>query len=199
MPTLTLSDIVDVFSKFGTPKATKVRQVKMRDQYQPATDYYRPLRNALVALHTAGEPRTALDNILPRITDPKKIGNYYELIEGYRKFWGRKNIEWFTPPRGTYSHSGVDVIVNPELGLKIDGRRIVIKLYLKADEITKQRIDLVPVLMEVVLRPMMQPGDLVALLDVRKGKLYLLGTALGPATAMVNAELAYVAQLWDSL
>jgi hypothetical protein len=37
---------------------------------------------------------------------------------------------------------------------------------------TTAHIELVPVLMEVVLRPNCQAGDLVALLDVRKAKLY---------------------------
>lgn len=89
MPTLTLSDVVDVFSKSGTPKATTVRTVKNRDAYSPATDYYRPLRNALVQLHSNGQNRKALDGILPTITDFKKVGNYHELIDGYKKFWGR--------------------------------------------------------------------------------------------------------------
>jgi hypothetical protein len=83
--------------------------------------------------------------------------------------------------------------------LILDGRRIVTKLYLKADEITKQRIELIPVLMETVLRPQLHQDDLVALLDVRKAKIHYLGTAVGPATAMVNAELAYVANLWPHI
>lgn len=197
---LTLSDVVDVFSKSGTPKATKVRQIKHRAEYQPATDYYRPLRTALVALHTDGKDRTALDTILPSVKDPKKISNYHELVEAYRKFWGRKNIGWFTPPRGTYSHSGVDVIVNPELGLIIDGQSIVVKLYMKGDDVSKAQIDLIPVLMEVVLRSQVKDGVLMALLDVRKGKLHYLGTSsMATSTAMINAELSYVATLWPSL
>ncbi|MED5615789.1 hypothetical protein [Janthinobacterium sp. P210005] len=199
MPNLTLSDVVDVFSKAGTPKATKVRQVKNRAAYQPATDFYRALRSSIVSIHVNGKNRDALDNIVPSLADAKKIGNYQEIVDGYKKFWGKKAVGWFDPPRGSYSHAGVDVLVNPELGLIIDGKRIVIKLYFKSDEITKARIELVPVLMEVVLRASCQEGDLVALLDVRKSKLHFLGVATGPATAMLNAELAYVAALWPSV
>lgn len=81
----------------------------------------------------------------------------------------------------------------------IGGKRTVVKLYLKSDEISKQRIELIPVLMEVVLRPFLHEDDVVALLDVRKAKLYSLGTKVGPATAMVNAELAYIANLWPNI
>jgi len=199
MPTLTLSDVVDVFSKSGTPKATKVKQIKYRPDYQPATDYYRALRAAVVNIHSNGGDRSALDTVVPSITDFKKIGNYQEIIDGYKKFWGRKKIDWFDPPRGTYSYAGIDVRVNPELGLIIDGKRIVIKLYLKSEEISKQRIELIPVLMEVVLRNNLHQDDLVALLDVRKGKIHYLGPAITPATAMVNAELSYIASLWSSI
>ncbi|MBA5606804.1 hypothetical protein H3H36_15720 [Duganella sp. FT3S] len=199
MPNLTLSDVVDVFSKAGTPKATKVKQIKNRAAYQPATDFYRTLRSAIVSIHANGKDRSALDGIVPSLADVKKIGNYQDIIDGYKKFWGKKVVGWFDPPRGSYSHAGVDVLVNPELGLIIDGKRIVIKLYFKADEITKARIELVPVLMEVVLRANCQEGDLVALLDVRKAKLYYLGVSTGPAIGMLNAELAYVAALWPSV
>lgn len=200
MISLTLSDVVDVFSKSGRPKATKVRQIKNREAYQPATDYYRPLRTALTEIHANGKDRSALASILPSITDPKKIANYHELVEAYGKFWGRKKIEWFTPPRASYSNNGVEVIVNPELGLIVDGQQIVVKLYLKTDEISKAQIELVPVLMELVLRSQVSENVLMALLDVRKGKLHYLGTSsMATSTAMINAELSYVATLWPSL
>lgn len=197
---MTLSDIVDVFSKSGTPKATKVKQIKYRHEYQPATDFYRPLRAALIDIHIQGKSRAALDTIVPALTDPKKTSNYHELVEAYRKFWGRKDIGWFTPPRGSYSFSQVDVLVNPELGLIIDGKPMVVKLYLKSENVSKAQIDLIPVLMEVVLRPQVTNGALMALLDVRKGKLHYLGTSsISTAVAMINAELSYVATLWPTL
>jgi len=200
MISITLSDVVDVFSKSGRSKATKVRQIKHRSEYQPATDYYRPLRAALTEIHANGKDRDALDAIVPSIKDPKKITNYQELVTAYGKFWGRKKVGWFTPPRGSYSSNGVEIIVNPELGLIIDGRRVVIKLYLKGDEISKAQIELIPVLMELVLRAQVSDDTLMAILDVRKSKLHLLGTGSIPTlTAMINAELSYVATLWPSL
>lgn len=200
MVNLTLSDVVDVFSKSGRPKATKVKQIKYREEYHPATDYYRNFRNALIEVHSSGKGRNALDGIVPSLTDQKKIHNYRELVDAYKKFWGRKNIEWFNPPRGSYLYNEVEVTVNPELGLVIDGRPTVVKLYLKGDEIHKAQIELVPVLMEVVLRSMVGDDVLMALLDVRKRKIHYLGTSsLLSATAMINAELSYVQTLWPTL
>ena len=41
---ISLTDFVDIASKSGTPKATKVAQVKARPDYEPKFDFYRPIR-----------------------------------------------------------------------------------------------------------------------------------------------------------
>ncbi|HEY4074840.1 MAG TPA: hypothetical protein VGM52_17220, partial [Herbaspirillum sp.] len=84
--------------------------------------------------------------------------------------------------------------------LIIDGQAVVIKLYVKSEDISRPQIELIPVLMEVVLRSQAADGVLMALLDVRKGKLHYLGmSSIATATAMINAELSYVATLWPDL
>ena len=199
MPNLSLTDLVDVVSRAGTPKATKVAEIKNRKPYQPATDFYKPLREGLVEIHQAGKDKKALTSLQKSLTDPKKIANYPVAIEGYRKWWGKKEITWFDPPRNTYGHAGIDIAINPELGLIVDGTRYVIKLYLKADALTKLRVDLITVLMEVSLRSKCQNSDVLALLDVRRSKLFTVSIAIKPAKAVVDAELAYIAALWPSV
>jgi len=199
MPSLSLTDLVDVVSKAGTPKATKVAEIKNRRPYQPATDFYKPFRDGLIDIHQKGKDKKGLLDLQNSLTDPKKIANYPDAIDGYRKWWGRKTITWFEPPRNIYGHAGIDVAVNPELGLVVDGKRLVIKLYLKADPLTKLRVDLITVLMEVALRSKCRSDDLLALLDVRQGKLFTVAAQLKPTKAVVDAELAYVAALWPSV
>jgi len=196
---ITLSDAVDVISKSGSPKATKVSQIKNRQPYHPAIDYYRTLRLSLAEIHSNGRDRRAVDAILPAITDPKKLDNYHAAIEGYKKWWGRKNVGWFVPPRAEYTSGDVSVRVNPDLGLDLDGTRYLIKLYMKDEKLEKLRIDPALVLMELALRPVAQPGDRVALLDVRKSKLHVLGVDVAKNKPMVDAELGYIAALWPSV
>ncbi len=117
MPNLSLTDLVDVVSRAGTPKATKVAEIKNRKAYQPATDFYKPFREGLVGVHEAGKDKKALGDLQKSLTDPKKIANYPDAIEGYRKWWGKKSFAWFEPPRNLYGHAGIDVAINPELGL----------------------------------------------------------------------------------
>ncbi|PFH10889.1 hypothetical protein BCF11_3323 [Collimonas sp. PA-H2] len=199
MPDVTLSDAVDVICRAGSTKMNKVAQIKNRPPYHPSLDFYRPLRSALIALHIEGNDRKALDKILAKITDAKKIGSYDQVIEGYRKWWGYKKIEWFDPPKSSYEHAGVVVKVNPELGLIVNGQRYIIKLYLKDEQLHKIRIDPATVLMEIALRSIAQSSDLVAILDVRKAKLHTLGSNIARSKPMVDAELSYIAALWPNV
>lgn len=199
MPNISFTDLVDVISKSGTPKATKVTQIKNRMPYHPATDFYKPLRDGLIDIHSSNKEKPALFQLLFSITDQKKIGNYSEIIEGYRKWWGRKNITWFEPPRTTYSYAGIELAINPELGLIIDGARHIVKLYLKSDPLSKLRIDLATVLMEVTLRPHCQANDSFIILDARKSHQFTVTASIKQTLAVVDAELSYIAALWPKV
>lgn len=199
MPRLSLTDLVDVVSKAGSPKATKVRQIKNRESYNPATDFYKPLREGIVTIHQSGQPKAELDSILNTLTDLKKRSTYPVLIEGYRKWWGGKVLKWFGPPSATYTCEGIDISVNPELGLYCNDVPYVIKLYLKDDDVNKAKMDLITALMEHCLRPKVKGDVRMTVLDVRASKLYTLGTNPAGQKAIIDAELAYVAALWPNV
>ncbi|MFT3736662.1 MAG: hypothetical protein QM776_16870 [Rhodocyclaceae bacterium] len=199
MPQISLTDLVDIVSRSGTPKATKVAEIKSRPAYTPAFDFYKPLREEIVAIHRDGRDKQALATFYSGITDQKKRSNYPPAIQGYRKWWGKKNLQWVEPTKSLYSNQGIDVSINPELGLKIDGVPHCVKLYFKGDALSKLRIELVTVLMEIALRPHCKHNEVMAVLDVRNSKLFTLTTATGPIKAVIDAELAYVATLWPNL
>ncbi len=196
MAVISLTDFVDIVSKSGTPKANKVASVKERPDYEPAFDFYRTLREGIVQIHQGGKSKSDLDRILDKLADPKKIKNYPPLLEGYRKWWGKKSLVWFSPPRASYQHAGVQVNINPELGLSIDTARHVIKLYFKADALTKPRADLITYLMEAELRKLAAPTDVMTVLDVRKAKAFIYNASSVTSHRIINAELAYIASLW---
>ncbi|MDR3683099.1 MAG: hypothetical protein P4L11_05155 [Geothrix sp.] len=199
MPKLSLTDLVDVVSKSGTPKATKVAQIKNRPPYSPALDFYKPLRDEIAHIHASGGNRASLTHFLSTVTDPKKKSNYPDVVTSYSKWWGKKSITWFIPPSDGYSFNGVDVSVNPELGLIFNSQRYLIKLYFKADSLSKARIDLVTHMMEIALRPQCKNSEIMAVLDLRNSKLFTPTVPIPALTAVVNAELAYIAALWPSV
>ncbi|WP_431242556.1 hypothetical protein ACQ9BO_22455 [Flavobacterium sp. P21] len=66
----------------------------------------------------------------------------------------------------------LDIKINPELGLSFDNKFYVIKLFLKADKISKDKLSQILSLMESQLRK--ETGDeiIFAVLDVKNSKLY---------------------------
>jgi hypothetical protein len=196
MPRISLTDLVDVVSKSGTPKSTKVTQIKHRPPYSPATDFYKPLRDEISQIHASGLPKSALTKFGSSLSDPKKVANYPDAITGYQTWWGRKSITWFAPPSEIYSANGIDVSVNPELGLEFGGQRYLIKLYFKADSLAKSKVNLITHMMEIALRPKCAQSEVMALLDVRRSKLFTPTLPIAGLTSVVNAELAYIAALW---
>lgn len=78
-----------------------------------------------------------------------------------------------------------------------NGQRLVVKLYLKDEKLNRHRIDLITALMESRLNK--QANTTFGLLDVRESKFFQFGGDLNLITKIVDAELAYVATLWDTV
>ncbi|MHB9146312.1 MAG: hypothetical protein ACYC5Y_13370 [Symbiobacteriia bacterium] len=199
MPRITLTDLVDIVSASGTPKATKVAAVKNRPPYDPRFDFYKAFREHVVSVHTSGGPRDAVRGILTGLVDPKKQAAYPHLVKGYLNWWGRKHLRWFEPPNDIFSAAGIDVRVNPEMGLFINDVPHVIKLYLKADKLTKTHTDIVLHLMKTCLRGSCTKDTVMGILDVRNAKFAFLGAVNPTVLAVVQAELAYVAAIWPEV
>jgi hypothetical protein len=193
-----LTQLVDVVSKSGTPKATCVRQIKeqLASPYDPRNDFYKILREAIVEAHAANRGKPYITSVANRAADPRRSAQYGPIAMAYNSWWGRKTITWFVPPRATWTPAGstFGVVVNPELGVAINGVRHAIKLYFKADPLSKARIDVITHLMHQELAPL-EPTAQFSVLDIRNRKLYTIVPPAGLGPALV-AELAYVAALW---
>lgn len=169
---VSLTDFVDFVCKTGSTKLTKVKQVKNREEYSPATDFYKALREGIVAIHQNDGERKDLKEILENITDKKKVTNYQDCIEGYKKFWGRKDLKWFEPPFKHWGIGDLDVRINPELGLEIDKKFYIIKLYFKSDKLSKEKVTQILTLLESQLREEVEDEPIMAILDVKNSKLF---------------------------
>lgn len=198
MPTLTLTQLVDVVSKAGTPKVNCVRHIKaqLSEDYNPATDFYKILREATVESHSANLGKSHVLDTAKSVRDQKRATNYGTLAKAYTSWWGRKESECFHPPHSEWQSGGdFTVSVNPELGLIINNTRHVIKLYFKADTLSKNRIDIVTHLMHEEFAPRNRDCEF-PVLDIRNKKLH---TVVPPAglTSALHAEIAYISSLWD--
>lgn len=120
-------------------------------------------------------------------------------MNGYRSWWGRKNLTWFDPPSDSYKSSGVEVSINPELGLIVNGSPHLIKLYFKADSLSKNRVDVITHLMAKTLERRCPADTKMAVLDVRNSKLITPTVPIPTLDATLNAELAYIANIWPNI
>lgn len=199
MPELSLTDLVDIVSASGTPKATKVRQVKQRPTYHPSLDYYKQIREGISWAHQQGASKQQLLTHIGPVTDSKKVANYSAIQAGYRRWWGNKSLVWFSPPSGMFTAHGIDVRVNPELGLNVNGTPHLIKLYFKTEQLTKTRIDIITHLMQSNLARRAPAGCTMSVLDCRNHKLISPTVPIAGLGAVLDAELAYVAALWPQV
>lgn len=196
---ISLTDFVDFVSKSGTPKQTKVAEVKSRNDYHPALDFWKPLRDGIVEHHRAGKSAKDLDKILSAVTDKRKLDRYRECLAGYKKFLGKKTVKWFEPERKTEKLSSLEIIVNPELGLTIDGTSYILKLYFKQEPISKLRMDLIQFFMQHSLGKSVRKGIQFAVVDVQRGKMFSQKPVSRNYLPLLTGEAASFAAIWETL
>lgn len=198
---LSLTDFVDYYLRHGHSRVAKVRELKSRDEYGPFADFYRRFREAVIDIHTKGLDLQHLHNVAHQQTDPKKQGHFPAMYEGYKKFMTVHHpTSWFSPPSSNWLHGDLTVRVNPELGLIIKGKRHVIKLYFKAEPISKKHIEGICHLMHHQLAAACPPGTVMAVLDVRTGKLHCVES--GPTSsflALIAGEADSLITIWNTI
>lgn len=197
MKDISLTDFVDFLAKAGSPRLTKAKELLERGKYDPATDFWRAFRDALKMHHKKNAEKKELDNLLRLTNEPNRLKKYSLAIQEYKKFLGRKKIKWFQPPRTNWSHSGLMVRINPELGLIWDDCRYIVKLYFNNEKMTKRKADLVNTLMVEALNGQLQKNDQVGVLDICCNKFY---TGYSPNLApLLFGEAVSLVAIWDEL
>jgi hypothetical protein len=199
MPVISLTDFVDFVVASGPPRLTKVRELKRRGIYEPATDFWKRLREAIETLHREDREKPFLDEVRVGLTDRKKLAAYPPLITAYKRFLGRKHTRWFDPPRGRWAHAELTVRVNPELGLDIDGNRHVVKLYFKKQPLSKRRVESILRLMEKTLKAGEGESFAVAVLDVANAKLIRPTIPVPDLDILLQSEAAAFMEIWQRL
>lgn len=199
MPEISLTDFVDYVAKSGGPRLTHVKALKKRGQYDPAQDFWRGLRKAIIEYHEKGHTNKGwLDGVTAALTDTKKKNNYPNAIASYKTFLGKKGITWFKPHRTLWQHGGLDIRTNPELGLVINGVRHHVKLYFKGAPIRKDKADMILLLLQQGL-PKTKAGDRFALLDVQAAKLFSADSPDQDLLPLLHGEATSFAAIWNAL
>jgi hypothetical protein len=199
MPEISLTDFVDFVAKNGTPRLNHVRTLKHRQAYDPAQDFWRAMRDGIIEYHrTSQTSKSWLDGITAGLADRKKQKNYPNAISSYKKFLGRKTITWFQTRPQRWSHGGIDIRINPELGLEINGTRHHLKLYFKATPLRKDKADMIILLMKEALNGV-HFGDNLAILDIQTRKLFCNAQPDKSLLPLLQGEATALASIWNSI
>lgn len=197
MPTLRLTKLVEIIHKSGAPKYTAIREAKAESEkvYEPATDFWKALREHIVSTHQNGKGPGSLDAVLGALTDKKKQDNYPLAIAGYRKWWGKQDLVWFAPSKADWLYGDFSVRVNPEVGVVLDGTPHMIKLHFKDAKLQKKQSEVIVHLMQEVLGPQTTDNVTMGVLDVRRARLFL-PTPSPVLPLLLESEMASIATAW---
>ena len=198
MINISLTDFIDFVSRVGGSKFTKVNEVYTREPYQPAFDFWKPLREGIIDYHKSDLEKSELDKILHDLTDKNKIKLYPALIANYKSFLGRKKTEWFDPPHKLWRYGEFRMKLNPELGLEINGNLYVIKLYFKSDSLSQQKSDLILLLLNTSLKKAEYKDVNFAILDVARKKLFERTRLTEKHISLLRGEAMNFTNIWNS-
>jgi hypothetical protein len=197
MPTVSLTTFLDFTAATGSGRISELRQAKKRyaQDYSPAKDYYKFLREAIEECFEQGWSAGALKATLSTLPDSRKAEAFEECCQGLTKWVGRKSVTALPKSRARWSSGGLTVRINPELYLNIAGKPHLVKLYFKAEKISKQRVDVALHL----LNNRAAKGTTAGILDLRRSKLYVPTVVKPGMAALLNAEAAAFTSLWEEI
>lgn len=197
MEKVSLTYFVDFVLKSGTPKITGVKEYKERRD-ELSTDFYRPLRQAIIEMHKQGLPLAKLDEIARNEADEKRRKHYPLIIAGYRAFLAEGPKRYFDPPRETLTLGPLSLDVNPELGLIIDGKPHAVKLYFRSEPLAPKRTALILSLLSQAFCE--KNHEIIpAVLDMRTGKLHTHARMGGKVDLLLRGEAAAFASVYGAI
>lgn len=197
MDKISLTYFVDFVLKAGTPKLAGVREWKERKD-DLSFDFYRQIRESIVDMHRSGKPDAVLDDFLAAQRDERRRRVYPSIIEGYRRFLSSAKMTWFDPPVGSCKLGDVEVNINPDLGLVIDGKPHLIKIYFRGEPLSAKRTSVVLNLLAGGLADT-NPGKALALLDVRNAKLHTFKAPNPRLGVLLRGEAAAFSTIYAAL
>lgn len=196
---ISLTDFIDFVSKAGTTKFTKVKEIKNRPSYHPAFDFWKPLRERIIEIHKNNIDKSEIDEILYELTDKNKKELYPNIIKQYKSFLGRKKVEWLEPPFQDWRLGELRIKINPEIGLFIRDKPYVIKLYFKAEPLSKGKVDMILLMMENNLKKGEYEDAIFGVLDINKKRLYEKSTLTNEHLFLLEGEAMNFIKIWESI
>ncbi|MEM7751961.1 MAG: hypothetical protein AAF230_01020 [Pseudomonadota bacterium] len=175
---VSFTKFLDFIAQTGEPKAETAISAwrQSNTPYDPKRDYHKRMRTALIEALRNGQSPNWEEFI--ELQNEKKRKNFSDTITKFEE-WKEtySSIHWFEPPRATWSSTEFQITVNPELGLSLDGNRVVVKLYLNRVRISSLKAQTGGLIMEQALRPLVENSTSFAVYDIKAERFHLFDGA----------------------
>lgn len=180
---------------------SKVKEIRRQYEapYRPGGDYWSRWREGAAEVHRQGGARADIEALGTNAKD-NRGDQYTSASAGYCQFWGRKRLDLLAEPqRATWVHDELEVRVNPEWLLEINGTSTVVKLHLKEKLRLNQRLAN-PLLYLLDEHFGSGVGDrTVGIIDVHRGKLWKPTSPSTGMDAVLRMQAAAFIAGWRAL
>ncbi|WP_042472874.1 hypothetical protein [Bacillus ndiopicus] len=181
-------------------KMNAVNKIKNQGEYHPAKDHWKQLRDRIKLCYEKNLPIDSLDSLLLEVHE-KKVDSYSQAIKSFKKFVRNKDTQWFTPPKAIWKSDGELVVrATAEVGLYIDGKPYLIKLFFKGatEKITERNIKPILTLMsEASYEKPYPPDTAFCVFNTKTGKLHI-GTQIDPELSKaLRYEIKIFEDIWN--
>ncbi|WP_143007009.1 hypothetical protein [Paenibacillus tianmuensis] len=192
------TQFIDFTIKQGQAKLSHVRQVKNQEDYHPAKDFWKAYRDGVREMHENGYSYDYLDRIAASAHIRKK-SHYVEAVKQYKKYFKNRQVEWFDPGKSFWTFGDLAVRSTPELGLIIDGKKHLVKIYLKEndDRFDRWTINSALALMANSTRSKVDGDDVTfSVFHVKKAKRFDKQDLNEDDLIILEGEAAHFVELW---
>jgi hypothetical protein len=163
-------------------------------EFKQGLDYYRPVRTGIVRMLRTNGTFDDLQAIV-EAAPPAKRENFASAVNGFESWMRGKGIVWGNRPTPfLWRHAELAVLCNPEIRMNVNGDPFRIKLYFKAPAVTQRGANLVIHLHEAAGLQ----DENIAILDVRRAKLFRKTRVLGAYDTVLQSEALSFAAMWHA-
>ena len=198
---ITLTEFVNFINASGMAKMTIVSSAKAKHEeidgnpYDYWKDFKDEVRHQLKKNGTKEDLKEMVEDIREDMRE-----NYNIMINGFLRFWKPSRMTWLKPVNKMANVGGTKMRINPEIGVRWNNRNLMIKLFLKVNEdLDKRHADIILALMENELREKVDAGVEFAILDVRRGKLFVYVNNDPKLLVLLKTEGRHFADMWKEI
>lgn len=184
MTTVPLSTFVEFTLAQGTARVALA--TASESEYDPRRDFYKGVRERTVRQFVDGWSAVAFRRSLREVKNPRRQASYEACRRGLTRWARGREIVASRARAGFWEAGGLEIRVNPELRLTVDGDRFLVKLYFKADEQTPARRENTLFLLSETA----PQGVQAAILDARRGQLITVDEQDPALDALLTSDAA---------